>query len=74
MVATYNLIYNAAIMVEEGLGYAFTLENLVNSGEKLCFKPLEPAFEVGVVIAWKKYKVFSTATKAFLEKIKLDLE
>ena len=73
VIATYNLIYNAAIMVEEGLGYAFTLEDLVHPGEKLCFKPLEPAFEVGVVIAWKKYKVFSAATKAFLERIKRDV-
>ncbi len=74
VIATYNLIYNAAIMVEEGLGYAFTLEHLSETEESLCFRPLDPPFEVGVVIAWKKYQVFSTAAKAFLERIKDKLE
>ena len=74
IIATYNLIYNAAIMVEEGLGYAFVLEHLVNPGENLCFKPLENPLEVGVVLAWKKYQVFSSATKAFLEYIKRELQ
>ena len=73
IITTYNLVYNAAIMVEEGLGYAFTLENLIHSWGNLCFKPLEPVLEVGVVLAWKKYQVFSTATKSFLEKIKHDI-
>ena len=71
--ATYNLIYNAAIMVEEGLGYAFVLENLVAPGGNLCFKPLDPPIEAGVVLAWKKYQVFSTAAKAFLDRIKEEL-
>ncbi len=30
-VATYNLIYNASLMVDEGMGYAFTLDKLVNT-------------------------------------------
>ncbi|MDC7241032.1 MAG: LysR family transcriptional regulator [Spirochaetales bacterium] len=70
--ATYNLIYNAAIMVENGLGYAFSLEKLVPEGEdsSLCFRPLEPPFEVGHFLAWKKYQVFSTAAEKFLEMIR----
>ncbi len=73
--ATYNLIYNAAIMVESGLGSAVALENLVpESGEsRLCFRPLEPAFEVGHFLAWKKYQVFSAAAEKFLEKIRESL-
>lgn len=40
---TYNLIHNAALMVEEGLGCAITLEKLVNTeGTSLCFRPLTP--------------------------------
>ena len=30
IIATYNLIYNAAIMVEHGIGYAISLEKLIN--------------------------------------------
>ncbi len=73
IIATYNLLYNAAIMVQENLGYAFVLENLSTPRDNLCFKPLEPPFEVGVVIAWKKYQVFSPATKAFLELVKKEI-
>ena len=66
VIATYNLIYNAAIMVKEGFGYAQALENMIsrNASKALCYKPLEPPFEVGVVLARKKYQVFSAATKA----------
>ena len=72
VVATYNLIYNASIMVENGLGYAFALEKLIygNDDSALVFKPLEPSVEVGHFLAWKKYQVFSSATEKFLEKIK----
>ncbi len=69
IVSTYNLVFNATLMVEEGLGYALTLDKLVNtSGDsKLCFRPLEPKLEVGLVLVWKKYQVFSKATEKFLE-------
>ena len=41
LVSTYNLIYNASLMVEEGLGYAMTLAGLVNTAgdSVLCFRP-----------------------------------
>lgn len=69
--ATYNLVYNAAIMVKAGLGNAITLDKLANtSGEsELCFKPLEPKLESGLDIVWKKQQVFSPAAKLFLEKL-----
>ena len=71
IVATYNLIYNAALMVEEGVGYAIALDGLVNvtrhSG--LCFRPLEPRLESGMNLVWKKYQIFSGAAELFLERI-----
>jgi DNA-binding transcriptional LysR family regulator len=71
IIATYNLIYNAAIMVEEGLGYAICFDKLVNINDEtnLCFKPFYPKLETGTVIVWKKHQVFSTATTKFIEKI-----
>jgi DNA-binding transcriptional LysR family regulator len=71
VIATYNLIYNAAIMVEEGLGYAICFEKLVNINNEtnLCFKPFYPRLETGTVIVWKKHQVFSAATTKFIEKI-----
>ena len=66
--ATYNLIFNASLMVEEGLGYAVALDHLVNtSGDSpLCFRPLEPKLEIGLYVVWKKFQVFSKAAAKFL--------
>ena len=71
IIATYNLIYNAAIMVEEGLGYAICFEKLVNMNDEtnLCFRHLYPKLETGAVIVWKKHQVFSTATAKFIKEI-----
>ncbi len=71
IVATYNLIYNASLMVEEGIGYALCLDKLVNTTgfSPLCFKPLNPGLEARLDIVWKKYPVFSKAAEKFLEKL-----
>ena len=69
--ATYNLVYNAVIMVEAGIGYAVTLDKLANTSEEsnICFRPLYPKLESGLDIVWKKYQVFSPAAKIFLNKL-----
>lgn len=71
IVATYNLAYNAAIMVDEGIGYAVVLDKIVNtfSDSNLCFKPLEPRLESGLNIVWKKHQTFSAAAEMFLKEI-----
>lgn len=71
VVTTYNLAYNAAIMVDEGVGYGITLDKIVNtsSDSSLCFRPLEPRLESGLNIVWKKHQVFSAAAKVFLKNI-----
>ncbi len=71
IVATYNLIYNAALMVESGIGYALALEGLVDAvgNHALCFRPLEPGVESGLNIVWKKYQVFSRAAEIFRERL-----
>ncbi|URJ60957.1 LysR family transcriptional regulator [Paenibacillus polymyxa] len=72
VVTTFNLAYNAAIMVEEGIGYAITLDKIVDtsSDSNLCFRPLEPRLEAGLNIVWKKHQVFSAAADMFLKEIK----
>ena len=73
-VATYNLIYNASLMVDEGMGYAFTLDKLVNTtGSSLCFRPLNPKFELGMYLVWKKSQIFSRAMELFLEQLQEQL-
>ena len=72
--ATFNLIYNAARMVEERVGLALTLDRLVSTGEDslLCFRPLEPRMEVGLDIVWKKYQTLSKAAQLFLQQLQAD--
>ena len=74
IVTTFNLVYNAAIMVEAGIGYALTIDKIANTTESstLCFRPLEPQLESGLNIIWKKYQVFSSAAELFLEKLRAD--
>ncbi len=69
--ATYNLIYNASLMVEENMGYALTLDKLINTTGKsqLCFRPLYPKLEKELVIVWKKYQFFSKASEYFLNEL-----
>ncbi|MBE2974328.1 LysR family transcriptional regulator [Priestia megaterium] len=71
IVTTYNLAYNAAIMVEEGVGYAITLDKIVNTStaSNLCFRPLQPRLESGLNIVWKKHHVLSAAANAFLKEL-----
>lgn len=71
VVTTYNLAYNAAIMVEEGVGYAITLDKIVNTStaSNLCFRPLQPRLESGLNIVWKKHHVLSAAAAVFLKEL-----
>lgn len=73
---TYNLLYNAARMVEKNLGYALCIDKLINtSGDsKLCFKPLHPKLHAGLNIIWKKHQVFSNAASKFLDQIRYNIE
>ncbi|UWD48432.1 LysR family transcriptional regulator [Clostridioides difficile] len=75
IVATYNLVYNASLMVDEGIGYALCLDKLINTtgNSNLCFRPLEPRLEAHLNIVWKKHQVFSKATKIFLNKLQIEI-
>ncbi len=72
IVATYNLLFNGSIMVDEGMGYAICLDNIINvSGDSnLCFRPLSPRIEASMSIVWKKYQVHSKVTELFLSKLR----
>lgn len=69
--ATYNLLFNAALMVEAGLGYALCLDKLVDTMavSGLCFRPLAGSDKEGMHFVWKKYQVFSKAAALFLREI-----
>ena len=72
IVATYNLLFNASLMVEEGLGYAIGFDKIIHTSgsSKLSFRPLSPRREAGMSIIWKKYQVFSKASEKFMAQLK----
>lgn len=68
VVATYNLIFNAALMVKDKIGYALTLKDLYNTnGTDLLFKPITPHLTSKLHIAWKKYAILTKPAQLFLE-------
>ncbi len=71
-IATYNLIYNAFLLVENGLGYAIAIESVLESHEhdKICFRPFSQEFTSNCLFIWKKSKIFNSTTVAFINLVK----
>lgn len=74
--ASYNLVYNASLMVDEGMGYALCLDKLINvsGNSNLCFRPLYPKLEAEMHFVWKRYQVLSKAAEKFLEYFSEELK
>lgn len=73
IIATFNLSYNAAILVQEGIGYLIGFEKqLLNTGadSELCFRPLMPRLETKIHFVWKKYQVFTPAAELLLNEMR----
>ncbi len=75
VVSTYNLIYNAGLMVEAGIGYALCIDELINTAgsHPLTFRPLSPELYSDVYLFTKKYQVFSKAAKLFLSRLEANI-
>ena len=70
IIATYNLVFNAALLAEQDIGYVLSLDRLIDAMDNdVCFRPLNPRLESGLDIVWKKYQVFSPAAKIFLDRL-----
>ncbi len=72
IVATFNLAYNAGVLVREGVGCALTFDKLADTGPDsgLCFRPLVPALETKMYVIWKKYQMFTPAAERPLAEMK----
>ena len=67
VIGTYNLLYNASLLVKENIGYALCIDKLMNTSEEstLCFRPLSPKLEAGLNILWKNIKHFQVLQRFF---------
>ena len=75
IIATYNLVYNASLLVEDGLGYAICFDKLINTtgNSHLCMRPIVPQMKTAGYLIWKKYQIFSPAVQMFIERIRSSL-
>lgn len=63
---TYDLIDNAALLVERRLGYAFVIEGALKHFPGLVFRPLYPEVSNTSVLVWKKYQPANQAVQKFI--------
>ncbi len=74
IVATYDLLYNAAQFAKRRFGYVLALDKIINTtgDSDLCFRPLSPKLEAELFFVWKKYQVHSRAANAFLSQMQAE--
>lgn len=75
IIAHYSLFYNAALLVEKGMGYALCIDKMINSQTDpyVCFRPLYPSLNGRLSVIWKKYTVLSKAASKFLERLREEI-
>ncbi|MBO4693125.1 MAG: LysR family transcriptional regulator [Clostridia bacterium] len=73
LVATYNLAYNASVLVKQHIGYAIMLDGLINTGKdsEFCFVPISDASKAGLNIIWRKNQTFSPAARLLMDELEL---
>lgn len=64
---TYDLIDNAATLVERRLGYAFVIQGALKPAPGLIFRPLAPEVSNTSVLVWKRYQPSHPAVQKFIE-------
>ena len=69
VVATYNLLNNAAILAQNNLGSVMCFDvGVTYNGLK--FIPLEPTIETGCVLVWRKNQILSPAVSEFINSVR----
>lgn len=71
VVSTYNLLYNASILVNNNIAHAICIENIINTeNTNLKFIPFSPHLNSELSIIWKKNKKLSRAAEKFISILK----
>ncbi|MGM9539131.1 LysR family transcriptional regulator [Anaerovibrio sp.] len=70
IVATYNLLHNAAFFAQENMACVLCFEDIVEAGGRhfpdVVFRPLSPQVLSGNYLIWRKNQVFSRAARVAL--------
>ena len=71
LTATYNLLYNASLLVQEGIGYAIGYDRILYTGSDspLTCRPLAPAIYADLYLVWKKQQRLSKAAAVLRDRM-----
>ena len=73
--ALYDLLYNALLFVESGVGYALGVGRTINTiGTDLVFRPLYPRLKSSSSLIWLKNVNMSSAAKVVLKQMYDEVE
>ncbi len=74
IVASHNLLTNTISLVERGLGSVICVEGAhsIRPDERVRFVPFAPERITGHVLAWKKNRMFPSATSCFIQFMRKD--
>lgn len=75
LVGSYNLIYNASVLIQAGFCSTISFDKLANTSSEsdLCFIPLDPPVKSEAVLAWRKDFRLSKQAQLLLDEIKKEL-
>lgn len=75
-IANFNVVNNATLLVERGLGYLLVIEGATqyHHNPALCFRPMKHAPKMRCLTVWKKYQPSSRAVSRFLEEVAMLVE
>ena len=73
--ATFNLAFNGALFVREGLGIMIALDKLVNTGESgdLVFRPIAGVVDAQLKLVWKKNQPLTQAARLLMDAIRQEM-
>lgn len=75
IVGSYDLFGNASLLVETGVACALGIDHLLQlEGRNLRFVPLAPAMQVSSVLAWRRLRIQTKASREFLRRLRVQVE
>lgn len=75
-IGTYNLIFNASLLIKTGACMALTYEHLIDTtnNHELVFRPLEPQLTDPNVLIWSKNRTLPNVSQLFLKILRQNIE
>ncbi|WP_294752060.1 LysR family transcriptional regulator [uncultured Exiguobacterium sp.] len=71
IIGTYNLLFNASLLVRQGVGHALAIDGIIDTtASDLTFLPLDPPVVSDVHLIWKKEATLSPSARVLLRTIK----